>query len=513
MSAIVAVADEYNRRMRQHLAKLGLSFLVGGCSLIYNSGNIPQKQIDALVVDAPFDANASQLMLTDVSPSTILEGQGDGHSRPAVLVIHGANIVSGAQVTIMGASNIAVDNTQAAVSTDSTMLAVPVTAHVDPGTPSGNPIHLIVQVSQPGATAQSLAGKLDLVPLDELKTATQPADGTVFSQIAVNGPLTVTAAGGSPVILRAVSSISIGAIVARGGDASGSSAGAAGAGASAGGAQVAKGSGNGGGNQGTDGSSGVLGGQGGDGGGGGFAAAGGNGQGTGGGTGGPMYGDDLVSTYASNAPSGGGGGGRNATLAGLFGAGGGGGGGGSVVELTAGGDVTCGTIDVSGGGGAPGGSGTGGGGGGGGAGGVIVLRAGGALTCGMLTASGGAGGAGTQGTQGSGGAGSPGRIRWDSAQGSAPAASPMPLRGPSFATQTPLVVRTNHVALVGAAGKTFNVYVNDVAGAQGLSFDGSGNASVDGALVPGYDHVCAVLPAGDYTHAESRECIDVAYLP
>jgi len=363
------------------------------------------------------------------------------------------------------------------------------------------------------AMPQTIAGPT-LHALDELTSATQ-TPAALYSKIDVPAGITVTPAGAPAYTLRSVSSINLGAVVAHGGNGSGTGGGMAGAGASAGGAARATGSGTGAGQKGSDGSAGLLGGQGGDGGGAGFTTMGNNGQGNGPGTGGTMYGEDTIFSYTVDAPSGGGGGGANAGLTGTFGNAGGGGGGGSIVELTARGDVTCSTVDVSGGTGAPGGSGTGGGGGGGGAGGVIVLRAGGALTTGMLTAAGGLGGAGTQSGQGNGGTGSVGKIRWDNAGAATVTASPAGVRGPAFMA-APLVVRgMPQLTLVGTPGRTFSLYINgnNDPGAQGVAFDGTGKATVSASLVPGFDHVCAVLAMGDLAHAESTDCIDVAYLP
>ena len=77
----------------RHLAKLAPALLVGGCSLIYNPSNINKPPADATdaqmtadaAIDAPMlaDANPADLVIQQISPATIYEGQGTGGSRPA----------------------------------------------------------------------------------------------------------------------------------------------------------------------------------------------------------------------------------------------------------------------------------------------------------------------------------------------------------------------------------------------------------------------------------------------
>ncbi|MGE5186107.1 MAG: hypothetical protein ACM31C_28825 [Acidobacteriota bacterium] len=503
--------------MRQHLAKLALACLVGGCSLLYNPSNISKQPIDG-AIDAPaIDANAANLSVIAAAPSIIDEGQGDFGSRPAVLVVHGSNFVVGAQVTITAASTIHVDvdNTQVAISSAADYLAVPVTAHVDPALGETAPVPLTITVTQPanGSTvSQMLAGQVSLQGHAELDAAhLPPTDGTAlamkYSKIDLTGnDFTFTGGAGQPVLLRSVSSIAIGTITAKGKDASGTTHGVAGPGGCNGGDGSTAGDCDGGGGAGT--ASTVSLGSGG-GGGAGFAAMGTSGNDTGHGTGGSQVGDDLIATYAgfmSNKPNhaAGGGGGGGSTL----GAGGGGGGGGGLVELTAGGDVTTGVIDTSGGAG----SSANGAGGGGGAGGVIVLRAGGTLTVtsGTLKALGGAAGASDAG------AGSDGRIRWDAPAGGAPSAMPTPVRGPAYTT-TAIAVTTAQLQLVGSPNHTFSIYWVDDAqqthtGSMG-SFGDAGTATIGPALAPGYSHVCITLTGGQQGKPEADKCIDVAYLP
>src|SRR4051812_13903863 len=97
--------------MRHLVAALTSALAVGACSLIYNPSNItkPDASHDGPVdakpgpQDAPeviTDANAAALAVTSVDPAQIVEGQGSGGSRMAVLVVHGTNIVTGATISI-----------------------------------------------------------------------------------------------------------------------------------------------------------------------------------------------------------------------------------------------------------------------------------------------------------------------------------------------------------------------------------------------------------------------------
>src|SRR5215467_6813261 len=65
--------------------------LLASCSLIYNPSNLPDpRAIDAAIPDA----NPCALAIDAVAPTTIDEGQGAGHSPPALVVLHGSNIVN-----------------------------------------------------------------------------------------------------------------------------------------------------------------------------------------------------------------------------------------------------------------------------------------------------------------------------------------------------------------------------------------------------------------------------------
>ncbi len=518
VSAIPTTHRAYNRVMRQFVAKLGALLFVGGCSIIYNPNNIT-KPIDAAIdtpIDAPIDANPANLMLTDLAPAAIDEGQGAFGSRPAILVIHGSNFVASAQVEVsaMQTINIHVDNTHVMVSGASDYLAVPVTADVDSNLHEGTNVPLKVTVTQPtptGMTSQSLDGMVKLHGHEELNSAPTGTPASIYSQIQISNAMTFNpGSSSSKFVLTAVSSISIGAITAKGGNGSGGTGGTAGIGACAGAGAQGDAACDGGGKGGN--TPGILGGVGGDGGGAGFATNGLSGTGgTGPGIGGLMHGDDMLADYSKNQPSGGGGGGGN----GLTGSGGsGGGGGGGMVELTAGGDITInGDLNVSGGVGAN----SSGGAGGGGAGGTLMIRAGGMLTqmSGSFIAAGG-GGAGGSMTDGKG---SDGRVRWDATAGAPPTAMPAAVRGPSFAASTQLVIRTTSIDLVGTSPHKFDVYWRDANGVHndgvdaGTAFDANGNANIKPPLMPGFATVCITIMGGTQGASEADKCIDVAYLP
>ncbi|HEY0994032.1 MAG TPA: hypothetical protein VGD80_43545, partial [Kofleriaceae bacterium] len=211
-----------------------------------------------------------------------------------------------------------------------------------------------------------------------------------------------------------------------------------------------------------------------------------------------------------NRPGGGGGGGPSLALV----PGGGGASSGGSLELTAGGDLSVGTIT------ADGGNGKGGnlaGGGGGGAGGLVMLRAGGALASGTVSVKGGNGGGGAA----SGGKGADGRVRWDAQTGSAPALAmdqtPTVHRGPAFMLGDPVFRVTDpRITVIGTTGDRFDVSVEN----HGMAVSGpsvmipsSGAAMFIPPLQQGLNHVCILLFGGKPTTSEAEKCIDVAFLP
>jgi hypothetical protein len=529
--------------MGQQLAKWAPVVFASGCSLIYNPNNIEKPPVDATdapMIDAemtadaridmapPADANPAALMLEDATPSVIYEGQGVDNSPPALLVIKGHHFIPGATVSISPNTGLTLGTPMVAANGD--YIAVPITIAVD-GSQSTTTVPLTISVDENGATTQMLAGKLTLQPLPTLTggTVTFPL-AERYARIAITGAPAFSGTQG-PILLRSMSSITCAALGAKGAmPASTTAAGVAGPGGCAGGGEGAAG-----------GCAGVVGGGGaggggGGGGGGGYGTAGTVGGGGGlGGALGPKHGSELIISYQGttadgadrNQSSGGGGGAAASTTLGSKG--GGGGGGGGTVELTAGGDINCGAVNVSGGNGADATSTlstAASGGGGGGAGGVIVVRTeAGTITNTTLTASGGAGGAGAGGGA-TGGQGGAGRIRVDT-PGALPTTAPTGVlhRGLSFAAATMRVSTTDNpmVTLLGTAGDVFDMYVVDSAGVehfgepQNQTLDSNGMKTVTVTLLAGYNRLCATLRPGmrnkDDRFNLADTCVEIAYLP
>lgn len=482
---------------------IGASVLMG-CSLLYNPSNLPSPPIDA-AADAHI-VFPDLLALTAVGPSVLLEGQGTGGSRPAILAIEGTDIASDATVALLPVDAqgsppvIEIDLAHAVHALGGTVLAIPVTLPVDPnrGKPSATEVMLTVQVTQMGANGSPvvklLPGKLKLRNLPELDTVITDVAALApqYSQVSLAAGLTFAArASTSPAVIRAVGAIDFGM-----GDVHADGSGQApGPGGNAGGAKGAGGGGAGGGHP-----SGLLSG-------GLLAAASGGGYGTAGGPGGAVgnananpggiaTGDDFLRSYAANASSGGGGGDNNP-----------GGGGGATLELTAGGTLTVGKVSANGG--------NAGGNGGGGSGGAIVLRSGGTATLGTVTANGGGGG------NGSAGDGGVGRVRYDvpALVGTAPAGA---RRGVAFdpsGGNIPLATSDAHQPLrvISTTGTTdFKVFVLNTEGTTTASTSvtfGSASAVITPTLVSGYNRVCVTPPGSTPDIVESTNCLDIAYVP
>ena len=503
------------------------TMLLAGCSLIFNPSNLDPPPIDSPPPpDAapPVDADPSMLALTGVQPTVILEGQGEGGSRRAIVVVAGRNIADDATLTVTGG-----DLTPGVVTraSDHAWIAIELTAPVD-GTVDSGDVPLTITVAQAdgrGGTLtrtipdEDLTEGLVLRHLPELvpsaATLARAAVAPLYSRIALPDaapPASITLTGTDRMELRAVASVVLPALIADGASGSGTTGGGARLGGCAGGAAGAPGGcAAGGGGAGTGNTA-----AGGGGGGGGFGTDGTSGAGNLAGGAGTGTGDALLIIYpgtgaASNRPSGGGGGGAPA----LLGNGGGGGGGGGAIEITAGGDVTIGTVSIRGGVGASSGGGSGVvAGGGGGAGGSLMVRSGGTLTTGMIEAKGGAGGTANS----NGGAGGDGRVRWDAPGGQAPASDVAPHRGPSFATSTPLVVRAAeaNVMLTGEPNAPFSFYtVHDGIDQDGAShtFGAAGTFTITPQLSPGLNQVCVLLAGGVRRSHEADKCIEVAFLP
>jgi hypothetical protein len=480
--------------MRQHLGLAIASTALAGCSLIYNPNNLPGPPGEA-GVDAPpdappdaeiiLDADPTKLELVEIAPLAIDEGQGDGGSRPALVVIGGHQIVdSNTTVSITADSGTAMLTLGAPViARNGNWIAIAVTAHVDPALAAGQTRALTVTVTQSlpgGGTAMaSLAGKLTLNGYDELDAlAKLPMTGgsinspmlATYSKVDLTGLAVPRFGGNGRAIVRSVSDIKLPNLDLQG---------------------------TGGGTGATDGEAGGCGG------------------------GGPAASSPCVTI--------GGSGGRSEALLGV-GAGGGGGGGPALLslvpggggassagslELTAGGDLSVGTITANGGNGRDGMLGSGGG--GGGAGGLVMLRAGGAFTSGAVNVQGGSGGTGGA----TGGKGSDGRVRWDAQSGSAPTVTSGGMatvhRGPSFVLTDPVFRITDPtIAVIGTAGDRFDVSVENhgmVVTGQQTTLPTSGTAMVPLPVQQGLNRVCILLFGGRPMTSEAEKCIDVAFLP
>src|SRR6185503_10578740 len=173
-------------RMRQHLGFAIASTALAGCSLIYNPNNLPGPPSEA-GIDAPpdappdaeiiLDADPTKLELVEIAPSTIDEGQGDGGSRPALVVIGGHQIVdNNLSVEIKADSGTALLTLGTPiVAKNGNWIAIAVTAHVDPALAAGATRALTVTVTQTvppesggGTKTAALSGKLSLLGYGEL---------------------------------------------------------------------------------------------------------------------------------------------------------------------------------------------------------------------------------------------------------------------------------------------------------------------------------------------------------
>lgn len=480
--------------MGQHLAKLCLLTMpampaLGGCSLIYNPSDLPNA-VDAMP-DAPPDIFPCLLELTDVTPSVIYEGMGTGGSRSALIVLHGKNLVNASTSVMvnppMGTARVpmlTLDGAKLQTDILGELLAVPITLSVDATLPSTETVPLDITVAQDcpeGRVQKVLSGKLSLKGLDELVdgTAMIALDAGIheYSQINVATSTIVPGTVSGPLILRSMSSVNIAKPIVV-------SAPAPSASASPGG---------------------PAGGQGGAGGTGlGGAGTPGAGPSAGQPSGGPGRFDSPdfgLSTLNNPNRSSGGAGGDGAVVGGKGGRGGGGGG---SIEITAAGDLK---IDIVAARGATGQGGSfGGASGGGGSGGVVLVRAGGTLTTGDLDVSGG-------------GNGHPGRARYDAAGTVTGPLGPEHYRGPMF-LDPPQLTREGMPALmvVGKPLSQFRYFFlnntgDQVKGPFNGTIAGNGMARVTPPeqLYRGLNQVCVVVEGGSTT-SDTRNCVDIAYL-
>lgn len=480
--------------MRHPLPALFLALAANGCSLIYNPNNLndPPSSSDADDRDGAADADSTVFQIDDVGPHVLFEGQGIGGSRPAILTLTGHGFDKGVQLELIAPGGepvqFVVDDLNIVVAPGGDVLAVPVVLPVDPGRgPAMVPI--TIRVTQ-GAVTKQLEAKLSIRNLNELGDSAvtdSAALDALYSRI--DHPSLITFAvtpDKPPAVFRAVSSIVFGEITAN------ATAAAAGPGGSIGGAVGTSGGGSGGGQPGS-----VGGGAGGAG----FATVGEVGAGAGG-AGGVEIGERLIQSYLTNHGSGGGGGSGSV-----------GGGGGGTVEITAGGTVKVGKIEVNGANAAAGGV----SGGGGGAGGVVVIRAGSiAELTGAITAN---PGAGSSGTGLAGGAGRSGRIRIDvplvigNSLITPPAHLGLSL-DPTLARATGNLVQP--IVSHGTLDDTFNVFVLNAAGITTSQSEATFDAptiNINPVLSAGYNRVCVTANTNVAGLDEATNCIELAYLP
>lgn len=474
--------------MRHRLAKLAmLTASLGGCSKLYDPERLPGA------TDAPLpppDIDACLMTVTEVAPTVIDEGTGEGGSRPALVVITGQNLVnSNMVVTITEAGGatrelkISPDSTGIAVGSRGEHLAIPVTLGVDPMLTAGMNVVLDVKVEQDdcsgGRVSGTVPGKITLRGLGELTDMNAGMlQGGVreFSQINVETATLAPAAGQTmPIVLRSTSSAKIVKNIVL--DAVGRVGGPAGGAGGAGGTGV---------------------------GGVGMPGTGPKPGLTSGAPGGFDTSDPGLNTLNNPNRSSGGAGGDSPVL---LGAGGAGGGGGGSIEITALGDLQVGAISARG---AAGATGSGGGAaGGGGSGGVILLRAGGDLMAGNLDVR-------------SAGAGARGRARYDA--GGMMAMVPAGelgtdhLRGPMFVDLPFSFDKSKpEFRVAGKPLASFKYFFTKegggVSGVGSALFDAVGSARVTLAepLEPGANRLCLVTESGTPT-SESSNCYYVAYL-
>jgi hypothetical protein len=377
-------------------------------------------------------------------------------------------------------------------------------------------VKLTVRVTQMGTTGPIMVSMPNVVALTNLpeldtKVTSGTALAALYSRVKLTDDLTFAPkVGGSAINIEAVSSVELANVHV---DASGVTPGSGGA---TGGAALKIGFGFGGGLPGS------LIKLGGDlnllaaGSGGGYGQSGGAGKATLGAdnAGGAVSGDELIRTFTNNTGSGGGGGGSNP----------GGGGGGSLM-ITAGGNLTAGTITANGG--AGGADALLSGAAGGGSGGAIVLRSQATATLDKVMVNGGA--AGSHGSTGSltAGAGGGGRLRYDvSVLAGSPQLPAMSRPGVSFdvgAGENPLITRDpqgfllHSVHSADAASNLFDVYVFNAAGANTdmmtVQFVGT-SVVASPALRRGYNRVCVTAHGASPNDDKGiTSCIDVAYAP
>jgi hypothetical protein len=469
---------------------IALLALLSGCSLVYDPSKLSPK-VDAMPDAEPvFDADPTMLAVEGVTPTMIVEGQGDGGSRPALVVIRGQHMVLDGLAVSVTATAGATDtphftiDPKIEIDANGRRLAFAITLPVDEDLDAGETIGLDVTVTQNvlGAPlSKTLVNAITIRGLDELDGAA-PAAGfppgvSEYSRVNItSGTVKATANTDpsiitNPVIIRATSTLTIDPAatitVAAAGRIGGPGAGSGG----------------------TGGAGSLLGGD--DG-----APGTGPAPGTASGAPGNFIGDSQLTALAAPNRGSGGAGGHGGEL--LAGAGGAGGGGGGSIELTAGGDLSIGNVNARGAAGANGANP-----GGGGSGGIILVRAGHNLTAGTLDVT---------------GFPNAGRARFEAA-GTATVQSTTAYTGPMFVEPPTIVtIERPELSVVGGPLTGFSYFIvnddgTDVRGPfeDTIAQNGAKSVPLAGALFPGLNNVC-LLVAGAAATSDTRNCIEIIHL-
>jgi hypothetical protein len=485
--------------------------LLGGCSLVYDTGDLRAGRDGGMSADADPDA----LFVQRVTPDSVFEGEGssfDDHDdmvRAIPIVLEGQNMTAETVFTIEG---LGLDGTidDVAVSGDGHFaafaLSVPILGSLGDGMEDHFTIHLAKGDEEFTAPLLRVNGLDALVRTDGESLHTDELHG-MYTSVELVG--TVSASGDAPLRVAATAGIKLaGALHADAGAAP-----TAGPGGCAGGARhAASACGQGSGKAGETSASP------GGGGGGGYGTDGTDGSGGDGQAGNRTGQTSLVQlppADGATAHGAGGGGGGDLTLdANTAGRGGGSGG---VVELTTPAvfTMTASAVISAGGGDGQTAVCTTGGGGGGGSGGAILLRAGV-----MLAAAGASavapGGFG-QGSQAGcrGGDGGAGRIRIDRGNDATIEADPATFMGPIPVTDLPVIVSEANpeVTVRGAASEEYELYVGDQETPTTFGTEADGLGSPHPTLEPGLNRLCVYVTAKtELDYPESKNCVDVAYI-
>ena len=217
---------------------------IRACSLLYNPSNLPTAPIDAEIVpdamidaEVVADADPSMIAITSVSPGIVNEGQGDGGSHPAMIVVEGMQFVPGAKITLTKHSDqspfagAVVDDANTIVSDDGYEIAAPVKFKVDTTLPAGMMVRLDVTVTQKTASGMTVTKTLTAGPgntpvlqengLGELHDGQAPllANNVLpdnvytFSEVLITtnsgGKSIVPKDNTAPMIIRAIASVKI----------------------------------------------------------------------------------------------------------------------------------------------------------------------------------------------------------------------------------------------------------------------------------------------------------------